>query len=224
MQKNIWVVMPAYNEGQRIERVLNAFTQSDYNLVIVDDCSKDNTSEIVRKFKYHLIRHPVNYGAGAALQSGNEYALLHNAEIIVHFDADGQMQIKDIPAVIAPIINKQFDVVFGSRFINSGKLVPWTKRTFIHKPAIILNYLLTGVKLTDAHCGFRALSRAAAIKCVFKQDRMAHATEILDLVRINKLRYCEVPVEILYHHYGQNFLSGFKIIKDLLIAKVLKLN
>src|SRR5690606_11484653 len=135
------------------------------------------------QYKCHVIRHPINYGQGAALQTGMDYAVQQGAEVLVHFDGDGQMQIKDIEPIVEPILKGEVDVTMGSRFLKDQDNVPLTKKYFIHKPAIYLNWLLTGMKMTDAHCGFRALSRDAAKKCVFKQDRMAHATEILDLVK-----------------------------------------
>jgi dTDP-4-dehydrorhamnose reductase len=223
LPKNVWLVMAAYNEGERIGKVLKALNVITENIVVVDDCSKDNTSEVAKQYKCHVVRHPINFGQGAALQAGNDYAVAQGAEVIVHFDGDGQMQIKDIEPMITPILSGEADVTMGSRFLGSTQSnVPFTKRYFIHKPAIYLNLLLTGMKMSDAHCGFRALSREAAQKCVFKQDRMAHATEILDLVKTHNLRHKEVPVDILYHHYGQRFSKGFIILKDLLISKLHK--
>src|SRR5690606_19964686 len=93
---NIWLVMAAYNEGERIGKVLKALNALTTNIVVVDDCSKDNTFEVASQYKCHVIRHPINYGQGAALQTGMDYAVQQGAEVLVHFDGDGQMQIKDI--------------------------------------------------------------------------------------------------------------------------------
>lgn len=220
LSSDIWIVIPAYNEAERISAVLKDLIVTGCSIAVVNDCSQDNTADIVRQFPCHLINHPVNLGAGGALQTGMEYALSKNAQYIVHFDADGQMQVKDIPAVLEPVQNNDADVVIGSRYINKDVSVPFTKRLLIHKPAIWLNYILTGVMQTDAHCGFRALNRHAAQCCRFRINRMAHATELLDLIRRNNLRLKEVPVDILYHEYGQNFFGGLKIIKDLVLEKL----
>jgi polyprenyl-phospho-N-acetylgalactosaminyl synthase len=222
MNANVWIVIPAYNEAKNISGVISRLKEITSNIVIVDDCSGDNTAEVIRGSGVKLLQHIINRGQGAALQTGNEFALSQGAEIIVHFDADGQMQIKDIAGVIDPIANGQADVVFGSRSLNKKSQTPWTKKYFIHYPGIIFNWLFTGVKLTDAHCGFRALSKNAAEKIVITQDGMAHATEILDQVRQHNLKYQEVPVEILYHNYGQRFSSGFRIIRDLILAKIVR--
>ncbi len=223
MQNNkIWIVIPAYNEAKNIGGVTSLLKEVTTNIVVVDDCSADNTFEVVNNSGVYLLRHFINRGQGAALQTGTEFALRQGAEIIVHFDADGQMQVKDIAKVIEPIIKGEAEIVFGSRHLNKQNKTPWTKKYFIHYPAIIFNWLFTGVKLTDAHCGFRALSRKVAAKIEITQDGMAHATEILDLVRQNDCKYQEVPVEILYHEYGQRFGSGLRIIRDLLLAKILR--
>jgi polyprenyl-phospho-N-acetylgalactosaminyl synthase len=222
LNENVWNVIPAYNEAKNISGVISKLKEVTSNIVIVDDCSSDNTAEIVKGLNVILLRHIINRGQGAALQTGNEFALSQGAEIIVHFDADGQMQVKDIASVIAPIASGQFDVVFGSRSLDKRSQTPWSKKYFIHYPGIIFNWLFTGVKLTDAHCGFRALSKKAAEKIIITQDGMAHATEILDQVRQHNLKYQEVSVEILYHEYGQRFSSGFRIIRDLVLAKIVK--
>ena len=203
--------------------MLKALSALTPNIVVIDDYSKDKTSEIARQYTKHVIRHPINYGQGAALSAGMEYALRMGAEYLVHFDSDGQMQIKDIWPMIQPLMSGEAQVTMGSRTLSKNSQTPWAKKLFIHTPAIALNWLLTGMWMSDAHCGFRALNREAAQKCIFKQDRMAHATEILDLVKTHKLKYKEVPVDIIYNHFGQSFSKGFIIIKHLLIGKVLKL-
>ncbi len=222
LDPKVWVIIPAYNESKNISGVISQLKEVTPNIAVVDDCSTDDTFEIVKGLNVKLLKHFINRGQGAALQTGTEFALSRGAEIIVHFDADGQMQVKDIAKVIEPIISGEAEIVFGSRNISKANHTPWTKKYFIHYPAIIFNWLFTGVKLTDAHCGFRALSAKAAGKIEITQDGMAHATEILDLVRRHDLKYQEVPVEILYPDYGQRFGSGLKIILDLMMARIVR--
>jgi len=222
LNKNAWVVVPAHNEQENIFGVLKSLLELTPNIVIVDDASKDNTKNIVKSSKIFLLEHLVNRGQGAALQTGTEFALKQGAEIIVHFDADGQMQAKDIYRMIAPLINREADIVFGSRFLDKKSKIPAFKKYFILKPATWFNWFFTGIKLSDAHNGFRALSRKAAQAIKIRQDGMAHATEILEQVRLHDLKYQEVPVEIVYNQYGQRFASGFKILSDLFFAKIFK--
>ncbi len=222
LNNKVWIIVPAYNEHKNIFGVIKSLQEHSRNIVVINDASNDRTKDIIKPLGVYLINHMINRGQGAALQTGMEFALKKGAKIIVHFDADGQMQAKDIYRMIAPIVNKEADIVFGSRFLDKKSKMPWTKKYFILKPAIIFNWFFTGVKLTDAHNGFRALSKKAAKATKISQDGMAHATEILDLVRIYGLNYTEIPVEIIYNQYGQKFLNGFKIIRDLIFAKLFR--
>jgi len=222
LNEKVWIVIPAYNEQENIFGVIKSLQEMTENIVVINDASKDRTKEIVKSLGVFYIEHMINRGQGAALQTGTDFALSQGAEIIVHFDADGQMLAKDIYRIIAPIINNEAEIVFGSRFLDKKSQIPWTKKYLILKPAILFNWLFTGIKLSDAHNGFRALSQKAAKDMRILQDGMAHATEILDQVRANDLNYCEIPVEIIYQQYGQRFSSGFKIIRDLILAKIIR--
>lgn len=220
LPKNTWFVIAAYNEAGRIGAVLDELVRAGARIVVVDDHSSDATQEVCTRYACTVIRHPINLGQGAALQTGMDYALKKEASIIIHFDGDGQMQLKDVPALIEPILNGKAEITLGSRYLHPGNQVPWSKRWFIHTPAIYLQWFLTGLRLTDAHCGFRALSSSAAQICRLKQNRMAHATEILELISSRNIPYREVPVDIRYHQYGQGFKKGLIVLKDLFFSKL----
>jgi len=219
---NTWVVIPAYNEERHLERTLNDVrNQSDrYHVVVVDDGSTDRTYDIARSHA-RAIRHPVNRGMGAALVTGTRYALLQGADCIVHFDADGQHHASEIRRFIDKIETGEYDVVLGSRYLDSHS-TPFTKKYFIHWPARVFQNAMTGVRLTDVHNGFRAMSRSAAEKIRIEQDRMAHNSEIVAQLRARRLRFCEVPVTITYAEYGQSLVDGIKIIRDLIVKQLLK--
>jgi polyprenyl-phospho-N-acetylgalactosaminyl synthase len=216
----IFIIIPALNEEDHIGAVLDKFKSSSYQVVVVDDGSIDKTASIVRQYSgVYLVQHCINRGMGAALQTGNDFALKSGADIIVHFDADGQMQIEDIKYMIQPLLDDDADITMGSRFLGKVSNIPWFKRFVIQPPAKIINYFFTGVWLTDVHNGFRAITADTARKITIKQDHMAHATEITASVKKNKLRYKEIPVKIIYFEFGQNLLGGFKILFDLVIKK-----
>jgi len=219
----VFIAIPAYNEEKTIAKVIEDLLQADYkNIIIIDDGSKDETVNIVKKYPVYLCQHQLNCGQGAALRTGTEFALKNKADVIVHFDADGQHQVKDINNFIIKI-KEGYDIVIGSRFLgDSYNNIPFTKRYFIHKPAIIFNWFFTGLKMTDAHSGFRALSRKAAKQIRITLNRMAHSTEIPGEVIKNQLKFAEVPIDVIYNDYGQKFSDGFKIIADLLKHKILK--
>ncbi|OGF21962.1 hypothetical protein A2Y83_02735, partial [Candidatus Falkowbacteria bacterium RBG_13_39_14] len=197
------VVIPAYNEEKTIKEVVREVKKEADEVIVVDDGSKDKTLMLARHEGAIVLRHVINRGQGAALQTGNRYALCRGADIIVHFDADGQHKAEDIRKLVKPIMNNECDAVLGSKFLGDTSYIPFTKKFFILKPAIILNRLLTGLKLTDVHNGLRAMSRHAAKKIMITQDKMAHNTEIPAEIKRNKLRWREVAVEFVYNEYGQ---------------------
>ncbi len=213
---SVFIVIPAYNEEKSLEQVINNLLNLGYkNIVVVNDGSTDGTAQIMDRLPVYQVNHLMNLGQGAALMTGTQFAVELGAEIIVHFDADGQHQPHEITNFIEKL-NQGYEVVLGSRFLHTKQHMPWTKKYLILKPAIWLNFLLTGLKLTDAHNGFRALKKVAAQKINIRQNGMAHNTEIPAEINYHGLSYTEIPVEIKYFHYGQNWKSGIKIIRDLL--------
>lgn len=220
---NLFIIIPAFNEEKNIAKVIKSIKAEFENstIVVVDDGSKDNTIQEVLNSDAILLRHIINRGQGASLQTGNEFCIRNNADIIVHFDGDGQHQVKDIKNLIDPILNENIDVSLGSRFLSNESEIPWSKKFFILKPAIWVNLFFTGIKLTDVHNGFRAMTKDSAIKIKITQDKMAHSTEIISEIKRNKLNFKEVPVKIIYNEYGQGIFDGIKILKDLIIKKIL---
>jgi len=219
---NICIVIPAYNEAQKIGAVLSRLADLPYRVVVVDDASTDNTVDIAQKFSVDLLRHKVNRNQGAALQTGNAYALSQGADIIVHFDADGQFLTEEIKDVVRPIIEENYDIVFGSRFLGKKSQLPRFKEFVIFPLARIFNRLFLKVNLTDPQSGFRAMTSAAARQIIIEQDGNAHCSEIMAKAISYKLKIKEVPITVLYHEFGQGLSGGWKIIKDLLLSKLSK--
>lgn len=206
-------------------RTLDTLVPLGYRVVVVDDASEDNTAEIARSRPVVLLRHAINLGQGAALQTGTQWAVCHGAGMVVHFDADGQHDAAQIEALLEPIAAGRSDIVFGSRFLRRADiaLVPWSKRMLLRAGRVISG-LLSGVWLSDTHNGLRALSRQAALSIRLRENGFAHASEILDEVRRAGLRYSEVPVTVRYTPYsrakGQPAANAFNIVIDLIMRKV----
>lgn len=223
---NIFVVIPSYNSEATLADVLADVQQNiQAQIVVVDDGSQDATAYVAQTAGVVVLRHEINLGQGAALQTGNEYALQHQADIIVHFDADGQMRGKDIPILVQPIQNKTTEVVLGSRYLSQKNNVPWLKQYIYFPIGRIVNMVFTGLWLSDAHCGFRALSAKAARLITIRQNRMAHATEILEKISQHAISFVEVPVVIKYTDFGQGLrgINGaVQTVKDLVKAKLLR--
>ncbi len=213
-------VIPAYNEAKNIRRVIEKLVPLVDEIVVVDDCSRDSTARIAREAGASVISHRINRGQGAALQTGNEYALNAGAEIIIHFDGDGQFQAEDIPEMVAPIESDEADIVFGSRFMGKKSRLPRLKRWLIMPLGRIVNYLF-GVTTTDPQSGFRAFNRQAARAIEISNRGMAHCSEILYKSFKHKLRMKEVPITVIYDEFGQSFSGGIRIVKDLILQKLL---
>jgi glycosyltransferase involved in cell wall biosynthesis len=193
----IWVIIPAFNEGTRILRVLDELTATARNVVVVDDGSNDDTGLTVLTRPVWLVTHPVNLGQGAAIQTGIDFALARGAAYLVTFDADGQHRPEDIPILLSSLQEKQADFALGSRFLGSTEGMPISRRMML-KLAILFTRLLSGVKLTDAHNGLRAMTRRGAASLQIHHNRMEHASEIIDQIKRSSLKYIEVPVQIRY--------------------------
>lgn len=219
---SIYVLVPVYNENSVLPLVLHTLTQKGYTVILIDDGSQVPALRSIKHLPVTLLRHKVNLGQGAAIQTGVEFALSQNAQFIATFDGDGQHMADDIDLLIATIQTAQVDVAIGSRFLKHANLVP-LKRRILLQAARYVNYFITGLLLTDAHNGLRAFTRDAAQKLTIRQNRMAHATELLWLIKKHKLKYLEVPVTVHYSDYslekGQHISDAFRIIFDLFLGK-----
>ncbi len=221
----IVVVIPAYNEASVIASVIAPVVQQGYEVVVVDDGSKDATATIAQQAGALVVRHFLNRGQGAALQTGITYAVHHDADCIVTFDADGQHHADEIDQLVQPLLLGTVDAVLGSRFLRKGNSIPW-QRQLLLKTATAFTKLYTGLGVTDAHNGFRALSRVAARQIFIARDGMAHASEIIEQIRKYHLRFIEVGVTIDYTYYsqhkGQKLTNSFNIIWELLLGRITK--
>ncbi len=219
----VFCVIPAYYEEKNIAKVIQKVLDYVDFLVVIDDGSKDQTYNEAIKIKSEklkVLRHPINLGQGASLQTGNEYAIQQGADIIIHFDADGQFLAEEIKKVINPIIEEKADIVFGSRFLEIKSDIPRFKKNIIMPMAKIFNYVFFGIKTSDPQSGFRAMKAEIAKKIKIENNRMAHCTEILAKAHKHKLKIKEVSITVLYEEFGQKFSGGLKIIKDLIFKKI----
>lgn len=223
---NVWFVIPAYNESKVIEEVLKVVKNhfSD-RIVVVDDCSTDNTATVSNKY-CDVVKHPINLGQGAALQTGIDYALKCGAEIVVTFDSDGQHRIEDAIKMINLIKLDVPMVVCGSRFLGVDADNMPLKKAVTLRLATLFTRIVTKVNVTDAHNGLRVMNRMALERIRINQNRMAHATEIIRKVKTENIEYKEAPVKILYTSYsvakGQKISNIINIVLDLIIGSVSK--
>lgn len=216
-----WVVIPLYNEATVIDGVIRGLLPWFPHVVCVDDGSTDGSAQIARNAGAIVVQHPVNLGQGAALQTGIEFARSRSAcQFIVTFDADGQHRVEDALAMVALAREGGYAIVFGSRFLDD-RTKPGLLKKVILKTAVWVTNKSTGMNLSDAHNGLRVIRRDAALQIDMKQDRMAHATEIVMELGRTGLPWTEHPVELLYTDYskakGQSVLNSVNILVDLIV-------
>jgi polyprenyl-phospho-N-acetylgalactosaminyl synthase len=220
---NVWVVIAAYNEGQVIADVIAGLRQTPHRIVVVDDGSADATADRAQRAGAMVVRHPINLGQGAALQTGIEFALANGAEFIVTFDADGQHRTADIAVMLDALRKNRADFALGSRFLGTELHVPALRRLIL-RAAIWFTRVTTGLQVSDAHNGLRAMTRRGAGTIRLRQNRMAHASEILEQIATSGLNYVEVPVTIDYSRYsmakGQRSSELVTILLDLFARRL----
>ncbi len=216
-----WLVVPLYNEGQVIREVMTEARRTFPNIVCVDDGSVDDSAVEARAAGVHVVKHPVNLGQGAALRTGLDYAMSQpGSTYFVTFDSDGQHRVVDAQRMVVRLATEPLDIVIGSRFLD-GRTKPGALKKLVLKMAVMFQTVTSGVKLTDAHNGLRALNRTAGQALPIMQNRMAHASEIVNDIGAKKLRYAEEPVYIVYTDYsrakGQSLWNSVNILHELLL-------
>ncbi|MHC5109442.1 MAG: glycosyltransferase family 2 protein [Planctomycetota bacterium] len=221
--QSVFIVVAAYNESTVLGEVLEELCANYPNAVVVDDGSTDRTAEVARKYTSHVLRHAVNRGQGAALQTGITYALMRNAEFIVTFDADGQHRVQDIASLLQSLRGGEFDIALGSRFLDKKSDMPTTRRWLL-KGAVLFTRIFNRMHLSDAHNGLRAFTARAARMIDIRMDRMAHASELIDQIRHSQLPFIEVPVKIRYTEYSltkhRSLRDAFRISFHYLVGRI----
>jgi glycosyltransferase involved in cell wall biosynthesis len=214
-----WVVIPMYNEATVIGGVIAEVRQHFEHVVCVDDGSSDDSAEQALAAGAVVVRHPVNLGQGASLQTGFDFALSDPLTTeVVTFDADGQHQVEDAVGMLAKLRAEGLDVVIGSRFLDSRTELPGLKKVILPL-ARAYTRLTTGMRLTDAHNGMRVFDSRFLGKIRIRQNRMAHASELVDQISSLHAKWGEYPTRILYSEYsrakGQSVLNSVNILVDL---------
>jgi glycosyltransferase involved in cell wall biosynthesis len=215
----VWIIVPAFNEAQVIGDVVADLRSVFANVVCVDDGSRDDTGGVALRSGAHVVRHPVNLGQGAAIQTGVEYARRRSgAAVFATFDADGQHRVNDVARMAQRLAQGDADIVIGTRFAGDiTSNTPPLKRLIL-RAAAWLSPSSRRLGLTDAHNGLRVFNRTVADHLNLTMNGMSHAGEFIKLIDENRWRAVEEPVEILYTDYsmskGQPLLNGVNIVFD----------
>lgn len=197
------IVIPAYNEGRVINRVVHDVLNAGYShVVVVDDGSADDTAAQAAEAGAKVVTHRLNRGKGVAATTGIEAACTIGADIIVTMDGDGQHEAGDIKNLIAPILRGEYDVVFGVRpFTNSD--MPKTRIMF-NQVGNLITSTLTGIYVSDSQSGLRAFSRRAAEMIETVASQYEYETEVIREIAYYNLPFTEVPIAARYTAYSMN--------------------
>jgi glycosyltransferase involved in cell wall biosynthesis len=222
MFKNVYIIIPVYNEAKIIRQVIEDTLVVFPNIICVDDGSSDASASIISQTKARLVKHPVNIGQGGAIQTGLEYALRDPAaEYFVTFDADGQHRISDAKRMVDEIQKNDYDILLGSRFLGASKNIPKLKKIILTLATKFTNYI-SRTRLTDTHNGLRVFNRKFAEQLDITMADMTHGTEIILIIGKSGMRYKELPVTIDYTEYskakGQSILNSINILFDVLLS------
>ena len=217
-KSDVFVVIAAYNEEKVLADVIAEVRGTGYQIVVVADGSTDETAAVAAQADAIVLSHPVNLGQGAALQTGIEFALLRGAAFIVTFDADGQHRAADIGSLLDALTKYHVDFALGSRFLGTAMNMPRSRRLLL-RAATWFTRATTGLRVTDSHNGLRAMTSRGASRIRLRQNRMAHASEILHQIACSGLTYMEVPVIVQYSGYslakGQKLSEFITVLIDL---------
>jgi glycosyltransferase involved in cell wall biosynthesis len=218
--KDIYVVVPAFNEQKVIKDIINNLLKKFPNVIVVNDGSNDRTLEIINELDIQVLSHEINLGVGAAVQTGFDYVSnIPNAKAVITFDADGQHLVDDAVAMAKEILICKEGIIFGTRFPKHSKNIPKVKRIVLKLIARITD-LVTGVTLSDAHNGLKAYKVSTIKELELQFSSYSYESELITQVAKKKIDYKEMPTDIKYTNYsikkGQKLLNGLLIIEDLL--------
>lgn len=211
-----YIVIPAKDEGSRIGAVLERVLQNGYkNIIVVNDGSEDNTGEVARFYGVTVLNHFVNLGAGAATQTGIEFALKKGAEIIVTLDGDHQHLPEDIGKLVLALEKNNVDLVIGSRFFGNNTEIPFS-RVIYNKIGNLVTWLFTGLWVSDSQSGMKAFRAEFARKAKITRNGYEFCIEIIKHARLLKASLHETPINVVYTKdtmsKGQGLLTGAKMV------------
>jgi len=228
---SVAIIIPAFNEqaviGDVVADVIKLFKNTGYSteVIVINDSSKDKTSEIARKNGATVIDHILNSGAGGATATGLSYAQQNGFDIAATMDADGQHAADDVLRGVNEIVKRGDDLLIGSRLIDSKGM---SKTKILgNKGLSAITYLLFGINSTDSQSGLRIFSNHALKSLRWKTNGYEFCSEMLWRAKQQKLRISEYPIKAIYTDYskskGQNNWNAINIIKSLLKRRIAEL-
>lgn len=218
----IFVVVSLFNEKKHINSVLKSISKYNLPIVVVDDGSTDKSGAEIKELRLKnisVLTHRINLGKGAAMKTGADFAFGKGANAVIFMDSDGQHKASDLPKFIKALKSGKYDVVLGSRNLNYG--VPLV-RFLGNKFASVLMALLFRTYVSDVICGFRAITRVGYNKIKWDSDGYGVETEMVARIGKTWPRFCEVPVQTIYHNSvkGVTLLDAFEVLGNVIKWKL----
>lgn len=207
----VLIVVPAYNEAQNIEKTIKDITtNTKYDYVIINDCSKDDTKTVCEKNDFNVISLPVNYGLTSAIQLGMKYAYKNDYDIVIQFDGDGQHQAKYLKNLVKELEKNKSNIAIGSRFVNKKK--PLSARMLGSRLLTIAIKLTTFKKITDPTSGMRAFDKKAIVEFNKNASLTPEPDTIVYMLK-KKMKVTEVQVEMSEREFGESYLNPIRSMK-----------
>ncbi len=203
---DVCILMPAYNESKNMDELLDRIPDQingqKIDVLVVDDCSDDNTAEMVRQKGFLVVQNPINRGGGAALRLGYDILMQAGVKVCVTMDADCQHNPDEITRLIHPIDQGTADIVIGSRILGDFEKDKLFRRMGVYVFSVIVSSL-TGLTITDPSSGFRAFHLTKLVHLPLYEDQY-HTSELIINAAKKGLKIVEVPITILRRKHGKS--------------------
>lgn len=214
MLKKKLIIIPAYNESTNLIHVVEDIEKNapDFDYVIINDCSKDDTEQICKDNNFNYVSLPINLGIGGGMQTGYKYAQRHGYDVAVQFDGDGQHDAAYLGVLLKEMEDTGADMVIGSRFINKeGFQSSFTRRVGIRFFEKLIK-IVSGKRITDATSGFRMVNRKITNEfCEYYPKDYPEPESIVAVIRKN-YEVKEVPVLMRERMGGTSSIVNYKAI------------
>lgn len=207
----VLVIIPAYNEALNIEKTVKDIKENtNYDYIIINDCSKDNTKEVCEKNNFNMLSLPINYGLTSAIQLGMKYAYKNGYDTAIQFDGDGQHQAKYLKDLVSKIEKEEADIVVGSRFVTEKK--PFTPRMLGSRVIGFFIKATTGKTIKDPTSGMRAYNKKAIEEFNINASLTPEPDTLVYMLK-KGLQIKETQVEMKEREFGESYLNPIKSIK-----------
>ena len=203
------VIVPAYNEAGNIERTVEDIKKyaPDFDYIVINDCSTDNTLEICQKNGFSVIDLPVNLGIGGGVQTGYLYALRNGYDVAVQFDGDGQHDARYLHKMVGHLTDSQLDMVIGSRYIEKQGFQSSGLRRIGIRYFTTLIRILTGKRITDPTSGMRMINRRTIERFAKEYPKDYPEPESVVVLLKQKYKVEEIPVTMRERESGVSSIS-----------------